>query len=100
MACHAGSGVTDVDGNTYGTIMLGTQEWTMSNLNVATYRNGDPIPQVQDFATWQDLTTGAWCYYENNSANGPTVTKVLPARTAPNATAGPAMRCVLTRPEA
>jgi uncharacterized protein (TIGR02145 family) len=71
LACHAGSGVTDADGNTYGTIMLGTQEWTMSNLNVATYRNGDPIPQVQDFATWQDLTTGAWCYYENNSANGP-----------------------------
>lgn len=71
LACGASGGVTDADGNTYGSIIIGTQEWTTSNLNVSHYRNGDPIPEVQDFAAWQDLTTGAWCYYENNTANGP-----------------------------
>jgi uncharacterized protein (TIGR02145 family) len=40
------------------------------NLDVVTYRNGDTIPQVTDIRKWQYLTTGAWCYYNNNSANG------------------------------
>src|SRR5262245_30396644 len=47
------------------------QVWMVKNLDVTTYRNGDVIPQVADPAVWNNLTTGAWCYYENNSANGP-----------------------------
>lgn len=46
------------------------------NLAVSRYRNGDEIPQVQDAAEWNRLTTGAWCYYENNSANGVTYGKL------------------------
>lgn len=53
-----------------GEVVIGTQTWTCSNLDVTTYRNGDTIPQVTDQASWQLLTTGAWCYYDNNSANG------------------------------
>jgi len=30
------------------TVTIGTQVWTSKNLDVATYRNGDIIPQVQD----------------------------------------------------
>lgn len=51
-------------------VTIGTQTWTSCNLNVDTYRNGDPIPQVTDATTWENLTTGAWCYYNNSSANG------------------------------
>ena len=40
------------------------------NLNVSKYRNGDAIPQVQDADAWSNLTTGAWCYYDNKTANG------------------------------
>ncbi|MFM1874649.1 MAG: hypothetical protein RL266_386 [Bacteroidota bacterium] len=76
LACNMGSGVTDIDGNSYGSIIIGTTEFTLSNLNVEHYRNGDPIPQVQDFEEWTDLSTGAWCYYENNSANGTTYGKL------------------------
>jgi uncharacterized protein (TIGR02145 family) len=43
----------------------------LKNLDVATYRNGDPIPQVTDPTQWANLTTGAWCYYNNDPANGP-----------------------------
>jgi uncharacterized protein (TIGR02145 family) len=68
--CNAGAGVTDADGNTYTSIIIGNQEWLQSNLNVATYRNGDPIPEVQDLETWRDLETGAWCHYANATANG------------------------------
>ena len=55
---------------------IGNQIWATKNLDVATYRNGDAIPQVQDAAAWNILTTGAWCYYENNSANGTTYGKL------------------------
>jgi len=55
---------------------IGNQIWATKNLDVATYRNGDAIPQVQDATAWNILTTGAWCYYENNSANGTTYGKL------------------------
>ena len=51
-------------------VTIGTQTWTSKNLNVSTYRNGDKIPQVQDKNAWAKLKTGAWCYYENKTANG------------------------------
>ena len=40
------------------------------NLDVATYSDGTPIPEVTDRAVWATLTTGAWCYYQDNSAFG------------------------------
>jgi uncharacterized protein (TIGR02145 family) len=52
------------------TVQIGSQVWTTKNLDVATYRNGDPIPQVTDNDAWDALTTGAWCYYANSSAIG------------------------------
>jgi uncharacterized protein (TIGR02145 family) len=51
-------------------IMIGTQAWSTKNLSVDTYRNGDIIPQVTDNTEWTNLTTGAWCWYNNDSANG------------------------------
>lgn len=52
------------------TIQIGTQKWMSKNLDVAFYRNGDPIPQVTDPTAWNALTTGAWCYYNNDSTKG------------------------------
>jgi len=62
--------VIDIDGNVYNTVTIGRQVWMKENLDVSHYRNGDPIPQVQDSTVWGYLTTGAWCYYQNNTANG------------------------------
>jgi uncharacterized protein (TIGR02145 family) len=61
--------VTDVDGNTYGTISFGGQEWMSSNLRTSRYRNGDPIPNVQDNMQWYNLSAGAWRHYDNNTAH-------------------------------
>ena len=52
------------------TIVIGTQQWMEKNLDVLTYRNGDIIPQVTDPTAWAALTTGAWCYYNNDSTQG------------------------------
>ena len=62
--------VTDIDENTYQLVTICNQTWTKSNLNVSHYRNGDIIPQVTDPTQWQNLTTGAWCYYNNDPSNG------------------------------
>jgi uncharacterized protein (TIGR02145 family) len=60
----------DIDGNQYNVVKIGSQVWTKENLNVSKYRNGDVIPQVTDPTQWANLTTGAWCYYNNDPANG------------------------------
>ena len=57
-------------------VTIGTQLWTGCNLDVTTYRDGTPIPQVTDPTAWAGLTTGAWCYYDNDFANGPTYGKL------------------------
>ncbi len=44
------------------------QTWTTQNLSISSYRNGEVIPQVTDNTEWQNLTTGAWCWYKNDSA--------------------------------
>ncbi len=64
--------VTDQDGNTYKTIVIGTQTWMAENLRTTKYRNGDPIPQDTSKAIWQSLTSGAYCSY-NNIKNADTI---------------------------
>lgn len=54
----------------FETVTIGTQIWMKKNLNVSTYRNGDPIPEVTDTIVWAGLSTGAWGYYNNDPANG------------------------------
>ena len=54
-----------------GNLTTLTIEWSSTNLDVEYYRNGDIIPQVTDPTAWANLTTGAWCYYNNDPANGP-----------------------------
>ena len=57
-------------------VNIGTQNWNAINLDVSTYRDGTPIPQVTNPTQWANLTTGAWCYYNNDPANGTTYGKL------------------------
>lgn len=57
-------------------IIIGSQTWTLRNLDITHYNNGDEIPEVQDNLEWGKLTTGAWCHYENDSKNGLTFGKL------------------------
>jgi uncharacterized protein (TIGR02145 family) len=51
-------------------VTIDTQIWAGCNLDVSTYLNGDPIPEVTDPTIWATLTTGAWCYYNNDPIHG------------------------------
>ena len=62
-----GSGVTDIDGNTYQTIVINGQEWMAENLRTSTYSNGDPIPNLTDSMQWMNISTGVWCHFNNDS---------------------------------
>lgn len=62
--------VTDIDGNTYDYLTFCNQDWTVTNAENVTYRDGTPIPQVADATQWSELTTGAWCYYDNDPTKG------------------------------
>ena len=62
--------------NSIPTVAIGTQVWTKKNLDVTTYRNGDPIPEVTDPTQWKNLKTGAWCYYNNDASNNATYGKL------------------------
>jgi uncharacterized protein (TIGR02145 family) len=62
--------------HTIKSVIIGSQEWAVENLDVEHYRNGDVIPQVQNADEWKNLSTGAWCYYENETSNGTTYGKL------------------------
>jgi uncharacterized protein (TIGR02145 family) len=55
------------------TVTIGTQIWMDKNLDVSTFRNGDPIPEVKTIEEWVKAGENkqpAWCYYENDPVNG------------------------------
>ena len=68
--------VTDIDGNTYKTVVIGDQEWMAENLKVSHYSDGTSIPYVANeyinqgnTNTWNILSTGAYTWYNNDSTN-------------------------------
>ena len=67
---YADGTATDQDGNNFEFINYGTQDWAIEDAEVVTYRDGTPIPQVTDATEWLNLTTGAWCYYDNDPTKG------------------------------
>lgn len=48
---------------------IGNQIWTLQNLDVTTFLNGDAIPNYTSSAGWGTLTTPAMCSYNFNAAN-------------------------------
>jgi uncharacterized protein (TIGR02145 family) len=61
--------VTDIDGNTYNTIEIGSQIWMQENLKTTRYKNGTVIPTGLSNTAWQTTTTGACSDYNNDTAN-------------------------------
>jgi uncharacterized protein (TIGR02145 family) len=67
--------VTDIDGNVYNTITLGTQVWMVENLKTTRFRDGTVIPNVTDGAPWSYSSTAitpAYCDFNNTPANSNT----------------------------
>jgi uncharacterized protein (TIGR02145 family) len=59
--------VSDIDGNVYQTIAIGTQVWMVENLKTTRYNDGTAIPLVTGDSAWRNLKTPGYCWY-NDSA--------------------------------
>lgn len=59
--------VTDIDGNSYHTVKIGSQTWMVENLKTTKYNDGTPIPSIRDSVAWRNSTTPAYCFYKNDS---------------------------------
>jgi uncharacterized protein (TIGR02145 family) len=60
--------VTDIDGNIYHKITIGSQVWMLENLKVTHYRNGNPVTKITGNVDWSILSTEAYCDYTNDAA--------------------------------
>jgi len=76
------STVADIDGNTYNTVLIGTQCWTKSNLKVTKYNDGTAIPLdasggtngITGGQTWSTRIAGAYCIFDNEASSGANAT--------------------------
>lgn len=66
--CQSNS-VKDIDNNKYKTVKIGTQIWMSEDLKTTRYNDGTAIPIVTNYDSWADLTTAAYCWYNNDSTN-------------------------------
>ena len=64
-----GQVVKDGDGNEYKTVTIGTQVWLAENLKTTRYSDGTPLVNVKDRDEWANLTTPAYCWYNNDVNN-------------------------------
>jgi uncharacterized protein (TIGR02145 family) len=61
--------ISDADGNVYHVVTIGLQVWTVENLQTTKYNDGASIPNVTDSTEWENLSTGAYCNYDNFESN-------------------------------
>ncbi|MCD4698648.1 MAG: hypothetical protein K8S16_20655 [Bacteroidales bacterium] len=66
LPCPGMPTITDIDGNSYNTVLIGSQCWMKENLKTTTYRNGTTIPNVTDPDEWDALTSGAYVWFDND----------------------------------
>ena len=59
--------LTDIEGNVYATIEIGTQVWMAENLKVSQYPDGTPITEITDEDLWEGMGPDiqAFCWYDN-----------------------------------
>lgn len=61
--------VTDIDGNVYHTVTIGSQVWMVENLKTTRNNDGTAIHHVTSDTEWTLLTTPAYCWYNNDLSN-------------------------------
>jgi len=61
--------ITDIDGNVYHSITIGTQVWMVENLKTTHFNDGTEIPLVTDNTAWGNCTTSGYCWYKNDQAS-------------------------------
>jgi uncharacterized protein (TIGR02145 family) len=58
--------LTDLDENIYDIVLVGAQYWLVQNWACTKLNNGTTIPNVTDATDWSNLSTLAYCNYDND----------------------------------
>jgi len=61
--------ITDLDGNYYKTVNIGSQLWMAENLKTTKLNDGTVIEQIVDDTFWNNTNTSGFCYYKNDPKN-------------------------------
>ena len=61
--------ISDIDGNSYGTVEIGNQSWMRQNLKTTNYSNGDAVPTGLNNGDWMDTSDGAYAVYNDEESN-------------------------------
>jgi uncharacterized protein (TIGR02145 family) len=69
VASHLDISLTDIDGNAYQTVVIGTQVWMAEDLKTSRLSDGTPIPEVTGSEEWHNLSTPGYCWYNNDSVS-------------------------------
>lgn len=72
LSCSQSTTVNEQSVPTQREVVIGTQVWMTRNLDVAVFRNGDPIRHATTDAEWDSATNDGepvWCYYNNDPSN-------------------------------
>ncbi|MBN1386873.1 MAG: fibrobacter succinogenes major paralogous domain-containing protein [Bacteroidales bacterium] len=59
------SEITDIDGNVYTSVRIGSQVWMVENLKTTKFNDGTDIPLVTDYTEWKNLRSPGFCWYDN-----------------------------------
>ncbi len=62
--------VTDIDGNVYTSVTIGTQTWMKENLRTTRFNDGVSIPLISGSVEWTGLVTPGYCWYNNDTPSG------------------------------
>ena len=68
-AYSEGAPITDIDGNSYRTVIINGKTYMAENLSTSRFNNGDPVPFVAGSQEWEKLGSPAMAYYNNDPAN-------------------------------
>jgi len=79
-----GQSVTDIDGNTYKTVIIGKQEWMAENLKTTKFNDSTEIPNYTDESQWANADEAAYCWYDNEESNKETTGALYNAHAANN----------------
>ena len=73
LACFRGNSHQSIKIDVQESVKIGSQVWMTRNLDVSTFRNGNPIPQAETSEQWKRAYhegQPAWCSYDNKPENG------------------------------
>jgi uncharacterized protein (TIGR02145 family) len=61
--------MSDIEGNAYKVVVIGTQIWMAENLKTTHFKDGSEIPLKTNNIDWGNLSSPGYCWYYNDASS-------------------------------